>query len=103
MILTAAAIERARAAGELAIDPFDPAALNANTYNLHLDATVLRSDGTKWLNGAVSVAASLFCTVAAGVVTLGNDVAGGFDDVVFLSYLVPTDWPAQIFAFGAAL
>ncbi len=63
---------------------------------------VLRSDGTKWLNGVVSLAASAFCTVSSGVVTLGNDVAGGFDDVVFLPYLVPTTWPAQIHGFGYA-
>lgn len=66
---------------------------------------LLLSDGTKYLNGVLSVAASAFCTVAAGVVTLGNDVAGGFDDVVFLPTLVPSSWAASIFnagfAFGA--
>ncbi len=63
---------------------------------------VIRSDGAKWLDGVVSVAATTFMGVASGVLTLGSASAGGFDDVVCLPFLVPTDWPAQDYAFGYA-
>lgn len=65
---------------------------------------VVRSDGAKWVDGVRNDAASTtFLAVAAGVVTLGvTSVAHGFDDVVGFPQLMPTDWPAQIFGFGAA-
>lgn len=63
---------------------------------------VVRSDGAKWVAGARNDAAvTTFMGVASGVLTLGiNGAAHGFDDVVCLPFLAPTDWPAQDAAFG---
>lgn len=64
---------------------------------------VVRSDGAKWVAGVRNDAASTtFVGISSGVLTLGNGSANGFDDVVVLPFLVPTDWPAQVVAFGFA-
>lgn len=50
MILTSSRIESARRAGDLSIEPFDPAALNPNTYNLHLAEDVLLPGDRTWVS-----------------------------------------------------
>lgn len=48
MILTGSAIVQARAAGDITIEPFDPAFVNPNSYNYRLSPTLLiaeMSDG----------------------------------------------------------
>lgn len=65
---------------------------------------VVRSDGAKWSNGARNDGLGTpYLLVSAGQMILGqaaNNIY--FDDVVALPYLVPTDWPTQMHAFGSA-
>ncbi len=63
------------------------------------------SEGTKWKNGLLTTGSLAgLVGVTSGVATFnysqGNPT--GIDDVVALPYVVPADWPAQIYAFGYA-
>lgn len=72
---------------------------------------VVRSDGAKWYDGARNDAAdfSFQLDTSGGNLKLQNTSSGGgsyadgyTDDLVVLPYLVPTDWPAQVYAAAAA-
>lgn len=66
---------------------------------------VVRSDGAKWVNGVRTDGASTtWLTVSAGNVTIANTTGAAvlYDDLVVLPFLVLDDWPAQVFAAGAA-
>jgi hypothetical protein len=66
---------------------------------------VIRSDGAKWVNGVRNDAAStsFISLTATGFDLDGSEFEGRFwDDLVALPFLVPTDWPAQVYAAGAA-
>lgn len=67
---------------------------------------LLRTDGAKWFNGVRNDAGAspfLVLTPSTGQLTLGEDgVDGDFDDLVLLPWLVPDDWPAQMYAFNTA-
>lgn len=61
---------------------------------------VVRSDGSKWVDGAINPAAQ-DVSVSSGAMTLGNAGYGSyFSDVICLPYAVPNDWPAQMYAFN---
>lgn len=62
-----------------------------------------RSDGTKWIDGAVTGGPIPPLTVdAAGNITLTNGAAAAwlFDELLALPYKVLDAWPAEIFARG---
>ncbi len=66
---------------------------------------ITNSAGTKWKDGVFTEdAVEGLVSVASGVATFnysqGNPTA--IDDLVALPYLVPSDWPAQIYGFGYA-
>lgn len=69
-----------------------------------MDHYLVRSDGSKWVNGSNNNAANttfLVVNANAGTVTLQNDASwtsNTFDDFVVLPYLVPDDWPALMYA-----
>lgn len=66
---------------------------------------VVRSDGTKWLDGVVDGAAvTTWLTVGSGNVTIANATGSPvlYDDLVVLPFEVLDAWPAQWFAAGVA-
>jgi hypothetical protein len=70
---------------------------------------VVTSAGTSWLDGALGGSlpagwGSLlegFGGVSSGVATFGSASASKIDDIVALPYVVPSSWPAQMYAWGA--
>jgi hypothetical protein len=68
------------------------------------DHYVVNSAGQKWLNGVRADATSTtFLVVGGAVVTL--NAAGSttdLDDLVILPFDIPTTWPPDVYAYGAA-
>lgn len=65
---------------------------------------VIRSDGSKWVNGVTSVAATTWLSVSSGTATIANTTGSAveYDDLVVLPFAVPDAWPADVYAAGAA-
>jgi hypothetical protein len=64
---------------------------------------VQTSAGSKWIDGVATASSMLgFGGVSSGVATFGSATASKIDDIVALPYIVPSDWPAQIYGFGSA-
>ncbi len=71
---------------------------------------VTRSDGQSWFDGSTAWSLPVgwgsvtegFGGVASGVATFGSTSASKIDDIVALPYLVPDDWPPQMYGFGSA-
>lgn len=79
---------------------FNPNAAGWNHY-------VQTSAGSKWIDGVLTPGGTMlgFDSVVSGSAGFGSTVVtnnNGIDDIVALPYVVPSDWPAQMFAFGAA-
>ncbi len=67
------------------------------------DHWIKTSGGSQWKNGATDATATAWLAVSSGTLTLTGDGADRYyDDVVALPYVVPSDWPAQIYAAGVA-
>ncbi len=62
------------------------------------------SAGTKWIDGVLSPGGTMLGLggVTAGVATFGSTTASKLDDLVALPYVVPDDWPAQMYEWGVA-
>lgn len=60
------------------------------------------SAGTKWIDGVLAPGGTMlgFVGVTAGVATFGSSTASKIDDIVALPYVVPANWPAQMYAWG---
>lgn len=66
---------------------------------------VLTSAGTKWIDGVLSPGGSLLGLRDPGVYGVASFQATGgatgkLDDLVVLPYVVPSTWPAQMYAWG---
>lgn len=74
-----------------------------NTIWTHL---VIRSDGAKWVDSVRNDGASTaWIGISAGVLTVTADDSFNtyVDDLLYLPALVPTDWPAQMYARATAI
>jgi hypothetical protein len=66
---------------------------------------VIRSDNTRWLDGvsdAVSSTAWLVVTSSTLQIVTAGFAGTWIDDLVFFPFLVPTTWPAELYAEAAA-
>lgn len=87
-------------AGLLGIDVFAWVNVNSAGWN-----HIIKDDaGVVYTNGALAGAAAMISiTLATGVVTLSAPaVSHAFDELVIVPYRVPSDWPAQIYAYQLA-
>lgn len=73
---------------------------NAGTWTHY----VINSSGQKWVDGVRNDAASTtFAGMSSGDFTLSNSIGTVlFDDLVVVPFVMPTDWPPQIYAAAAA-
>lgn len=73
------------------------AKVGAAAWNHHV-----RNSGSFWLNGVATGVDPGFASASGTIVTMTAD--GGsttlIDDLVILPFSVPTDWPAQMYAWG---
>ncbi len=74
--------------------------LNQNAAGWH--HYVQTSAGTKWIDGVLAPGGTMlgFVGVTSGVATFGSATASKIDDIVALPFVVPADWPAQMYSWG---
>lgn len=63
------------------------------------------SAGNVWTNGVLTGTASWFnLTTIGGLVNIGADAGNAiaYDELVILPFLIPSDWPAQLYAYQLA-
>lgn len=80
--------------------------LGAGSFNHYIVTSASKALGHAYVNGSDTADATSWLTVntAAGTVKLDADASNttNLDDLVILPFDVPSAWPADVFAYGAA-